>query len=278
VKINASDASSTLKFSNLGANTTQICLVQPPSAASYTADGQLSTETNPLGGVTSFGYDPVGNQTSETDPAPDPSQPNVLPVTSDAYDPLGRVTAEIDPAGDINAYTYQFGFTDAQSNIWPGSTVTTWQGQAQAASSNAATFNSLPQGGGQQRIYDVYVQSMVPVTAYTYSITSTDGSVAAGYTSATPVLGANWYEVAMVTLNSTDSTSSLGITYSPGSGGAPTVSRIAPRKKGQAYALYYRAFPGRRLIVFFFRSIAGSCPGRRRGRCGRWIYGSSKPA
>ena len=99
ITLGESDTSSTLTVHYSGSGVTNVCLVQPMSAETYTPTGLVASQTNGNGGVTNFTYDALGNQTSESDPAPDPTAPTVRPVTSDVYDALGRVTAETDPLG-----------------------------------------------------------------------------------------------------------------------------------------------------------------------------------
>ena len=183
ITLDVGDASSTMNFSALPSAAAQICLVQQVSAATYTADGLVASATNADGGVTSFGYDAVGDQVSQADPAPDPNAPAVRPVTSTVYDALGRVTATMSPlaseAGQgegsaITAYGYQFGTTAA-----PGLTATTWQGAALApdssstSSSQTWTFSNLtPNSAGT---YAVFVQA-ASTAGYTASDAYTEGA------------------------------------------------------------------------------------------------------
>ena len=88
---------------------TEICLVQQTSATAYTPTGRVAAQTDGDGNVTSYKYNPLGEETTETDPPTNPSQPGALPVTTYAFDTLGRETSKIDPIGNITAYLYGYG-------------------------------------------------------------------------------------------------------------------------------------------------------------------------
>ena len=139
----------------------------------YTPTGQLETETDPLVGVTTYTYDALGEETSVTGPAPDPSQPNAnRPVTSYVYDDLGRETAQIDPLGGVTAYAYQdFGReTD------------TYQGQVLGTSvpgQSGWTFNNLAPNSDDT--YDLYVYlAAAPAAGWQASYSASDGQGALG--------------------------------------------------------------------------------------------------
>ncbi|MFJ2370892.1 RHS repeat-associated core domain-containing protein [Microbacterium sp. NPDC087665] len=74
------------------------------TAYAYTANGLLSSITNPLAAQTTFAYDAAGRQTTETGPTGI--------ATNTSYDAAGRVERVSNPAGLVAAYTY-----DARSDI-----------------------------------------------------------------------------------------------------------------------------------------------------------------
>ncbi len=75
----------------------------------YTPTGELYTVEDPLGRVTTYGYDALGRQVSATQPDPANGQDDSgSPVTSTAYDALGRVIATTDALGNTTAYAYQY--------------------------------------------------------------------------------------------------------------------------------------------------------------------------
>ena len=233
VTLGSSDLSSKLTVSYSGSGVTQIGLVQPPSDDTYTTTGLVASETNGNDGVTNYGYDALGEQTSETAPAPNPNVPNVRPVATVVYDAIGRVTAQTDPLGNTTAYTYDSG-SDTDS-------VTTWQGQTLAAASGDGTVHQpaagplarpdrhrvfRPSGGDVQpgaapglvRTYVVYVQSTsTPSIANFVFNDSGAGSITLG-SFITPTLplqlsGNNWHELCTVTLGSNDESSTLTVGY-----------------------------------------------------------------
>ncbi|MFT3920971.1 MAG: RHS repeat protein [Myxococcales bacterium] len=59
-------------------------LTSPVFYYTYNGNGQLVTETDPLGHVTTYAYDSRGRQTSVTSPDPDGSGSLTAPVTSSA--------------------------------------------------------------------------------------------------------------------------------------------------------------------------------------------------
>ncbi len=65
---------------------------------SYDANGNLLTETDPLGNVTEYEYDNLGRKTSETDPEEG--------VTSYTYDDLGRMASLTDPEENTTYWSY----------------------------------------------------------------------------------------------------------------------------------------------------------------------------
>ncbi len=65
---------------------------------SYDANGNLLTETDPLGNVTEYEYDNLGRKTSETDPEEG--------VTTYTYDSAGRMTSLTDPEENTTYWSY----------------------------------------------------------------------------------------------------------------------------------------------------------------------------
>ncbi len=165
---------------------TEICLVEQVSGTTYMPTGQVDTATDGDGNVTTYSYDQVGNELSETDPAPNPLQPTIQPVTNYVYDALGRQTAIFSPlpqgegqgeggpgqGSAVTAYGYQFGQNGNTSN--PGDTQTTSQGQAFTTSTNSVTFDNLPQSPNNSRTYVVYAQSSTAISSGSYTLSFSD--------------------------------------------------------------------------------------------------------
>ena len=231
VTLGSGDASSRLTVAYSGSGVTRVGVVQQTSADTYTPTGLVASQTNADGGVTNYGYDVLGEQTSDTGPAPNPSAPTVRPVTSDVDDAIGRVTSITSPlsagegqgeGSDTTAYLYDFG-SDTD-------TLTTLQGATVAVASGSAVFNNLPQAPGLARTYVVYVQSSsAPAnngSGYTITENGTASLTLSFVGSATTPLGlsgSDWYELGTVTLGSGDSSSTLTVGYS----GSATVSQVA---------------------------------------------------
>ncbi|WP_432075725.1 DNRLRE domain-containing protein [Streptomyces wuyuanensis] len=70
----------------------------------YDAAGHLETETDPLGGVTRYGYDQLGNLTKVTEPAP--TATSAAPVSTFTYDLLGEQLSATGPTGARTEATY----------------------------------------------------------------------------------------------------------------------------------------------------------------------------
>ncbi|MCW6005677.1 DNRLRE domain-containing protein [Micromonospora sp. CPCC 205371] len=75
------------------------------SRATYTTDGQPETTTDPLGRVTTYGYDLYGHLKSKTLPPPDGSSSGG-PRWSYEYDRAGQLLLTRDPAGATTSATY----------------------------------------------------------------------------------------------------------------------------------------------------------------------------
>ena len=246
VTLAAGDLSSTLSFPDLG-SASEICLVEQVSGTTYTPTGLVGTETNGDGGLTTFGYNAVGEEISKTDPAPNPSAPSVRPATTYVDDALGRVTSTFSPlplgegqgeggegqgegGSSITAYGYQF---YPSGSLTEGQTmVTTSQGQAVNVSSNSATLVNLPQAPGQLRNYTVYVETSLNLSATsdTFHVSDNDDGVqtlnSSGlFSSATPS-GANWYEIGTVQLASGDASSMITVSYTE-SAGSVAIAQVA---------------------------------------------------
>jgi RHS repeat-associated protein len=79
------------------------------------ADGQLVSETDPMGNTRSSSYDFLGDQVSSSLPDPVTGAAGG-PTTYDTYDLDGRVVGERDPAGNLTAFSFDsFGNEISQS-------------------------------------------------------------------------------------------------------------------------------------------------------------------
>ena len=74
--------------------------------SSYDGDGNVHTETDALTNVTTFTFDGLDQQSSETDPDPRPTHDPGSPVTTTVYDADGNLTATIDPLDNVTASAY----------------------------------------------------------------------------------------------------------------------------------------------------------------------------
>ena len=122
------------------------------------------------------------------------------PMSATVYDSQENVLSQTDAMGNVTAYV----------NDRLGRPLTTSQGQALAASYNAATYTSsatfanLPQAPNLTRTYTVYAQSSLTLTGSSETPnnpTDSEGnqSFTAGFSAATP-LGSGWYQLGTVTL------------------------------------------------------------------------------
>ena len=80
--------------------------------------GQVTSSTDPEGGVTSFEYDSVGNRVKKTDP--------LGRITTYNYDAANRLTETIDPLGNITRRTYEAG-GQLQQLQDPNNNLTFWK-------------------------------------------------------------------------------------------------------------------------------------------------------
>jgi YD repeat-containing protein len=80
--------------------------ISPTATAKYNTTGQPLTQTDPLGRVTTFGYDPYGRASTRTDPDPDGSGPQTSPFWTYSYDRDGELLDTTDPTGAHASATY----------------------------------------------------------------------------------------------------------------------------------------------------------------------------
>ncbi len=81
----------------------------------YDNDGNLTSETDPLGNVTSYEFDAAERKTEEIDPSPDGDAPD--PTILYAYDTAGTLQSETDPKGNATDYAYDaLGRETSQTN------------------------------------------------------------------------------------------------------------------------------------------------------------------
>jgi RHS repeat-associated protein len=226
--LTGSDASTSLTLSGLTDGESQVCLVQADSAASYTATGMVASQTDGDGNVTSYAYNPLGEESSETAPAPNVGETTAQPVTTYIYDSLGRETSETDPLGHVTAYAYGYGTFDdtAIDEGIPSDSVATWQGQTLPQDSTSTddsqtwTFSNLALNG--DRSYEIFVQASSTADysasdAYTAGLDETlslDGS-SSQYLSET-ALGSGWLLLGTVTLSSDDTSTTITVSHDDG--------------------------------------------------------------
>ena len=214
VTLAAGDTSDSLSFGGVSGSA-NICIVTQVEGISYTGNLLPAAETDADGGVYTFVYDFLNDETSVELPNQSDGTAGG-PTTTIAYDTLQRPTGTIDPNGNVTTRKY-----DLDAGGEAGLTITTAQGPSAAVSSDSATFNDLAQNPGNDRVYTVYVQS---------SGTVTDGSISAsdGYSGTQPSfasstvtpLGSGWYSIGTLTLVADDGSSDLtasGITLTGGS-------------------------------------------------------------
>ena len=81
-------------------------LTSPVTSYEYDAAGQLTSETDPLGHVTSYAYDNLGRKVSTTAPDPDGAGQLAAPVEVYTYDSVGNMLTLTDPVGNETGWTY----------------------------------------------------------------------------------------------------------------------------------------------------------------------------
>jgi RHS repeat-associated protein len=89
----------------------------------YDGDGDLASETDPDGNVTSYTYDALGDELSQTGPAP--AGAASPPVSTATYDSDGEQLSATDPDGDTTQATYDY-FGDESSSTEALGNVTTY--------------------------------------------------------------------------------------------------------------------------------------------------------
>ena len=102
---------------------------QPVYHYTYDAAGELTSQTDPLGNVTTYVYDNLGRKIEEIDPDPatgasSQSDAN-CPKTYYAYDLVGNLLSATDPAGHTTSYTYD-GLNECMTVTDPSSGVTSY--------------------------------------------------------------------------------------------------------------------------------------------------------
>ena len=137
-------------------------------------------------------------------------------TTNYFYDPNGNEVALEDPDANVTTWAYDGLGDQTQSS----------QGQIIATGTGSWTFDNLTLTPGLARSYEVYVQLASAPTSSSgwqndYTVTA-DSFVAS---TSTITLGGGWYELGVATLT-TDTTSSLTVSYTPGSGGPTGVCLV----------------------------------------------------
>ena len=100
VTLGSGDSSSTLTVGYSGSATvSQVALLAQTSAETYDADGNLTSEVDPLGNTTSYAYNDLGL----------PAQQQVnssSPLLGPIYDKAGNVYSDTDLLGNVTSYQY----------------------------------------------------------------------------------------------------------------------------------------------------------------------------
>ncbi|MEU9399231.1 LamG-like jellyroll fold domain-containing protein [Streptomyces sp. NPDC048242] len=88
--------------------TSSVNASHPVSYTGYNTYGQVTGTKDPNGNVVTTGYDPLGQQISQTLPSytPPGSSTPITPVTSTQYNTAGQITTETDALGNVTSYTY----------------------------------------------------------------------------------------------------------------------------------------------------------------------------
>lgn len=80
---------------------------RPTTTYIYDLDGNLVSETDPMGNMTTYSYDLLNRKVAESDPAvSDGGESPVHPVTTYSYDAAGNLISVTDPNGNTTTYTY----------------------------------------------------------------------------------------------------------------------------------------------------------------------------
>ncbi|MCX4609675.1 LamG-like jellyroll fold domain-containing protein [Streptomyces mirabilis] len=90
------------------AGTSSVSASHPVMYSGYNTYGEVSEAKDANGNVTQTGYDPLGQQVSQTLPSytPPGSSTAITPVTSTQYNTGGQITSETDALGNVASYTY----------------------------------------------------------------------------------------------------------------------------------------------------------------------------
>ncbi|MGW3247613.1 LamG-like jellyroll fold domain-containing protein [Streptomyces sp. NPDC001070] len=88
--------------------TTTVSAQHPVSSTGYNTFGEAAESKDPNGNVSTTGYDPLGQQVSQTLPSytPPGSATPITPATSTEYNSIGQITAETDALQNRTTYTY----------------------------------------------------------------------------------------------------------------------------------------------------------------------------
>ncbi|MGI5518426.1 LamG-like jellyroll fold domain-containing protein [Streptomyces sp. CA-106131] len=107
------------------AGTSSVSVSHPVIYSGYNTYGEVAEVKDADGNVTETGYDPLGQQVSQTLPSytPPGSSTAITPVTSTQYNTGGQITTETDALGNVTSYTYdQLG--DQVDETLPGARTT----------------------------------------------------------------------------------------------------------------------------------------------------------
>ena len=158
--------------------TTQVYGGQPVTAnpftlAGYNTFGEKVEAKDPVGDVTSYGYDADGRQVSRTLPAyTPPGGSQVTPIDTTAYDGNGRVTSTTDGLGNTTHYAYdQLGNRVTETAPDSSVTATVYDADGEALSVTG------PTGSQAQSTYDFLGRVVTSTQVERYS-----GSGTAAYT------------------------------------------------------------------------------------------------
>lgn len=159
----------------------------------YNADSEVTSTTDPLGNVTSYSYNALGEKTVETDPNPNdggytpqetwtynadgqmltstvtPNAGGTVDTTSYAYNDLGQQISVTNPDGDTTTYTYDAlgqmtSETDADGNMTAFVYDSLGRLMLQTSPTGAATYYTYDAAGQELTVTDPDGR----VTAFTY--------------------------------------------------------------------------------------------------------------